>query len=319
MSTAALIGLDWGTTAFRAYLFASDGAVLDQAASCEGINALQRHGREEFAKALDRLVGRWLTDAMDIPILAAGMVGSRQGWLETPYVPAPADLRLIPDRLARAPHARARVLIVPGMVDAGPLPSVMRGEETQLVGVLAEHVWAGADSSRRLVVLPGTHTKWVSLEGPAVVSIATTMTGEIYDLLRSGSILASTMEDADRPYDEVFRAAVHLARDSGVGATSTVFSTRSLGLLERLAPGQQADHLSGLLIGHELLDRERVCGAPEVWTLAGSDELCRRYQLAAAELGWPPAALGAASAQRGLWRIATAAELVNRTPAGGLA
>ncbi|MCH8611548.1 2-dehydro-3-deoxygalactonokinase [Arsenicicoccus dermatophilus] len=307
-STDVLLALDWGTSSLRAYRFGADGRVVGSSSSDDGVGAVHDRGPRALRDALARAARR-AGATRPLPTLACGMVGSRQGWVEVPYVSVPADLATLTDRITVVPADEGPLHILPGMVDEGSLPSVMRGEETQVVGVLDRARWAGSESIEQLIVLPGTHTKWVTVRGRSLQSIATTMTGEVYALLRRSSILAATMTTTTALHREVFESAVRLARSSGVGATSTIFSTRSLGLLDRLPPEAQAAHLSGLLIGHELLDHQPP-GDPPAWTLAGEEALCRRYACAGEVLGWPTPTIRADAAPRGLWRLATAAGLV---------
>lgn len=234
-STDVLLALDWGTSSLRAYRFGADGRVVGSSSSDDGVGAVHDRGPRALRDALARAARR-AGATRPLPTLACGMVGSRQGWVEVPYVSVPADLATLTDRITVVPADEGPLHILPGMVDEGSLPSVMRGEETQVVGVLDRARWAGSESIEQLIVLPGTHTKWVTVRGRSLQSIATTMTGEVYALLRRSSILAATMTTTTALHREVFESAVRLARSSGVGATSTIFSTRSLGLLDRLLP-----------------------------------------------------------------------------------
>ena len=133
----ALLAIDWGTTSARAYRIAGDGEVLDARESPLGIQHI-RDGA--FAAALRSLLGDWIDIAA--PRIACGMIGSRQGWVEAPYVDCPAGL----DRLARSvvttPDGALAIVAGVRCRDAAGLPDVMRGEETQIVG-------AFADDSRR--------------------------------------------------------------------------------------------------------------------------------------------------------------------------
>ena len=103
----------------------------------------------------------WLRPQGGTPVLACGMVGARQGWVEAAYrkVPCPP----VGDPLTRRPRDRS--------ADRGPhrsrpvartqaRPDVMRGEETQLAGLL--HRRPDFDG---VACLPGTHSKWARAVG----------------------------------------------------------------------------------------------------------------------------------------------------------
>ena len=151
--STALIAIDWGTTSARAYRLDAAGGVCDTRSAPLGIGSLRDGG---FASALDTLLGDWRDDAA--PRIACGMIGSRQGWVEAPYVECPADLAQFGRALTATPGGE--LAIVPGArcVDAAGVPDVMRGEETQLVGAIR------GDDARVLAVLPGTHSKWAIVE-----------------------------------------------------------------------------------------------------------------------------------------------------------
>jgi 2-dehydro-3-deoxygalactonokinase len=316
----ALIGVDWGTTAMRAYLFDALGNVIGTRASSDGIMRLPQAGG--FDAAFDAACGEWLEASSNLlPVIAAGMVGSAQGWREAPYVDTPADAAALVAGIVRVTTARGVcVHIVPGVIERGDLPNVMRGEETQIVGALASD--AIASSARTLVGLPGTHAKWAVVEGARIESFHTFMTGELYAALRDHTILGRTMVDPATPDTQAFLRGVTVARHAhGAGLLATIFSTRTLGLTGALAAEQQPDYLSGLLIGHELsglaalLQSRGAALAQEAPRLIGSAALCERYRLALAEFGCMRASVVEGAAESGLWRIATQAGLALRQAA----
>ena len=315
----ALIGLDWGTTAMRAYLFDTDGRVVDSRASSDGIMRLPQDGG--FDAAFDAACGDWLDSSPALPVIAAGMVGSAQGWREAPYVDTPADASALVAGIVRVTTARGVcVHIVPGVIERSELPNVMRGEETQIVGALASDAIAG--SARTLVGLPGTHAKWAVVRGERIESFHTFMTGELYAALRDHTILGRTMVEPSTPDTQAFLRGVTVAKHAHrAGLLATIFSTRTLGLTGTLPAEQQPDYLSGLLIGHELcglaalLETRDAALANEAPRLIGSAALCERYRLALAEFGCARARVVEGAAENGLWRIATQAGLVQRCAA----
>lgn len=299
-----LIGLDWGTSSLRAMLFDGEGNVHETRHRAWGIRHLPDGG---FEAALASICAGW----PPCPVLAAGMVGSRQGWREAPYVDAPADAQALAAQLVTVQAADERCIhIVPGVRDAAG-PDVMRGEETQLIGALElqPHLAEGTP-----LVLPGTHSKWVQLHQRRIASFTTMMTGELYALLCKHSILGTQLPDAPATprCDESFDDGVRAARASGAaGVLTRLFSARTLMLEGRLAAAAVPDYLSGLLIGEEWraalaagwLDRDKTA------VLIGDEALCLRYRRAAALFDLPDPAWIADAAARGLWRIARVADL----------
>ena len=335
---AALIALDWGTTALRAYLFDTTGQLLETRASTAGIMNLPRAASEGgFDLAFDAVCGSWLERAPHLPVMAAGMVGSAQGWKEAPYVDTPASPDAIVRGLARVQTASGVALhIVPGVLERGELPNVMRGEETQIFGALAgdavtvanspaaNKATAANEDESALIGLPGTHAKWVIVRGARIERFYTFMTGEVFAALSEHTILGRTMTTPDRPDTAAFLRGISVARNHGhAGMLATIFSTRTLGLTAQLSREEQPDYLSGLLIGHELngleavLVRQQSSLAGRTLRLIGNEALCERYRLALTQYGCQSAELVKHATERGLWRIAVQAGLV--TPAAGAA
>jgi len=307
-----LIGLDWGTSSLRAFLFDADGMVLEQRHRAWGIRQLPEGG---FGAALNDVLAGWPTE---LPLIASGMVGSRQGWREVPYVDVPAHLDALVAGIRAVDTGEGRLLhIVPGVRDAHG-PDVMRGEETQILGALADD-----DIGERTLVLPGTHSKWVTTRDGRVTRVATLMTGELFALLRHHSILGAGVSDAAGSDDDVdaFDAGVHAARDSAAsGVLSRLFSARTLVLDGRLAPASVPSYLSGLMIGEEW----RIAAA-QGWLrtdvpplLVGDAAQRARYHRAAALFGVHLVDAAQDAAACGLWRLATAAKLLetDASPAG---
>jgi len=315
---AALIALDWGTTSLRAYLFDAAGDVLATRVSTAGIMNLPVPAEQGgFDAAFDEACGIWLGASPTLPVLAAGMVGSAQGWVQAPYVETPAGAQALVDGIVRVRAAcGAQVAVVPGVLEPGALPNVMRGEETQIFGAL-DALRDEAPVQTSLIGLPGTHAKWVVVEGDRIVRFYTFMTGEVYAALCAHTILGRTMKHPAEPDTAAFLRGVNVAREQGcVGLLATAFSTRTLGLTAQLAADEQPDYLSGLVIGHELagleaaLARRDVALAACAPQLIGAEALCERYRLALAQFGCGDAHVVQHATEHGLWRIAVQAGLV---------
>ncbi|MBS0319711.1 MAG: 2-dehydro-3-deoxygalactonokinase [Proteobacteria bacterium] len=302
MTRPVLIGVDWGTTSARAYQVADDGSVIASRTSERGI---QRLGTVAFGDALAELLGDWAS--LPLHRMACGMIGSRQGWVEAPYVDAPTSLRALAGRLAVTPDGA--LTVVPGVLarDASGVPDVMRGEETEVFGAL------DAPQRSGLYVLPGTHSKWVHVEQGAIAEFCTFMTGEMYAVMLAHSILGRLATDGAGDADAAFARGV--ARGVGAGTiTHDLFSARTLALTGELAGDDVREYLSGMMIGREVRSgRIWAQGAghdaSEV-TIVGADDLARRYALAFAAAGVRATRAAAGTAARGLLRIAQAAGMV---------
>ena len=80
-----MIGVDWGTTSFRAFRIATDGTIRDRRTALRGLLNVPDN---RFADTLREEIGPWLAAGED-HVLLSGMIGSRQGWKEAPYLPCP--------------------------------------------------------------------------------------------------------------------------------------------------------------------------------------------------------------------------------------
>jgi 2-dehydro-3-deoxygalactonokinase len=298
--SATLIALDWGTTSLRGWLIAADGTILDRRNGGPGILAVTDG---DFASAYRRFVDGWSR----LPTLASGMIGSKQGWIEAPYVACPGGFAdLAPGLRTTADNA---LRIVPGIAWQVPgiAPDVMRGEETQIFGAL------DADDAPGLFILPGTHSKWARVTAGRIASFATFMTGEIFAVLRQHSILGRLMA-ADAMPDlnaAAFEAGAEVGLHHGDDLLHRLFEVRTLGLFERLSANDAPSYLSGLLIGAEIaaaLHRESVADTPP--TLIGARPLCAAYQRVLAAQGIAARIADEDVTPRGLWRIARAAGMI---------
>ena len=284
-----LIAIDWGTSSLRAARLGPQGQVLEERASAQGILAVPPDG---FSAVFDALCAGWLQG--DTLALMSGMVGSRQGWLEAPYCECPAGFDEVACRLTWL--RPGQLAIVPGLrCEHDGVPDVMRGEEVQVFGALQQ---LGLDDAT--LVLPGTHSKWVTVRARRIEQFCTYMTGEFYALLRQHSILSRTLPADEGPLQEdAFDQGVDQALH-GPSLLATAFSTRTLALFERLAPQALPSYLSGLVIGEEL--RAQAPGSGPV-VVVGGPALASRYERALARCGVAARRADAHATWHGLWAI----------------
>ena len=313
---AQLIALDWGTSSLRAYKLGPGGQVLEQRSLASGIMHLPSEPRliagvhccDGFELAFDDACGDWLAAQPDLPVIACGMVGSAQGWGEAAYRKTPVDVASLGQALHKVRSLRGvDVHIVPGVIEQVGLPNVMRGEETQVLGVLQSQ----PASAELLIGLPGSHSKWVEVVAGRITHFDTFMTGELFAVLSTHSILGRTQKSVGQFQAQAFDRGVRVAlsEDGQRGVLSTLFSARTLGLTAELTPEQQPDYLSGLLIGHELAGLPNSARTLPI-TLVGAAPLCARYQRALALCGFAHVSLAQEATERGLWQLALAAGLI---------
>jgi len=307
-SRPALIAIDWGTSALRGWLLSHDGAVLDRRASPQGIMAV---ANGDFDAAYRAFTADWRAVRAEMPALAAGMVGSRQGWAEAPYVACPAGFVDLAGCCVAAGAPDASLTIVPGLSWQAPDMGVdvMRGEETQLCGALADGERDG------LFILPGTHSKWARVDAGRIVAFATYMTGEVFAVLRGHSILGRMMP-ADGAMQHDAAVFADGARDGLAGGHELLrrlFGVRTRGLFGVLPVDAAPSFLSGLLIGAEVAAAQaggKIGHGASAAVLIGEGTLCQRYAEILTMAGIATRRADADVTPRGLWRLAQAAGMI---------
>lgn len=288
----AWIAVDWGSSNLRAWGLDKDEQVVSQANSDKGMLSLKA---DEYEAELLRLVADWLPATGQTDVMVCGMAGARQGWLEAAYLPVPTRL----DQLSQGAvtpmlaGSQLRVYLLPGLSQTRSGEKhfdVMRGEETQLAGLVANTTGFSG-----LVCLPGTHAKWATLKAGAVTQFTTYLTGELYQLLATQSVLKHSVSN-DNLHDPAYRDAF-ISAVSEIYAAPETFSSRLFGLRAqdlldgRLPAGDTrgaalAARLSGLAIGLELSGACRRQPTDEPITLLGNQALCQRYTLALNAIGY---------------------------------
>jgi 2-dehydro-3-deoxygalactonokinase len=305
---SALIALDWGTSSLRAQLLDAQGEVLETRSQPWGI---MHTPQGDFAKAFRTLVGDWRQANPTTPAIACGMIGSRNGWREVPYVDSPADVQQLANGLLCFDAGCGELHLVPGVIQRGALPNVLRGEETQVFGALQICLEL---HERGLLVLPGTHSKWVDVRNGHLERFATYMTGELFAVLRDHSILGRPAEDGGAEASaEAFMLGLRNAQEAGEqGVASRLFTTRSLYLADLLPAAHTLDYLSGLLIGEEVRSVMAALkgGSCPPLVLIGDRSLCDRYEQALTFFGITQARHLEQATRAGLRHIAQTAGLI---------
>ena len=295
-----LIAVDWGSSSFRAYLMAPNAEILDEVASGDGIGSVAAGA---YPATLKRLIGRWLEAYPSLSVVASGMVGSRHGWREAAYVKCPAGPREVAAQLTQVEADGRRVQLAAGLsyVDEAAQPDVMRGEETEIFGI--------AEAGARLIVLPGSHSKWAKVDGDYVVAFKTFVTGELFAAVRDHTIVGAFARaaPAKSPGEPsalgVRRGAAAGACEGKSGLLGLMFGARSLPLMVALSESDAGEYLSGLLIGAEIGEARRLFPG-ETPYVAGAEALVERYLAAFAALDVSARAAPRRAAARGLFRIA---------------
>ena len=300
-SNPALIGVDWGTSSLRAYLIGKQGEVLDSQSTDDGIMQIPDR---QFEAALHRVIDPWIT-GQRLPLLASGMITSRNGWLETPYIEAPTGIDKLSDSLLPLSLDNGLTLhcIAGVSIDHNDTPDVMRGEETQVAGAVA----GGMDNG--ILVMPGTHSKWVTVRNGGIADFETYMTGEIFAALRKHTILGTLMKNGNF-CKQAFSDGLVTGSKSNSKLLHSLFSVRTLPLFQKMDSSKVADYLSGMLIGAEIAGATCNRSNEDSVTILGRSDLSERYAIAIQTLGLTCERLADNSIAKGYLGIATAAGML---------
>lgn len=244
MSDLAFIAIDWGTTNRRAYAICSDGGVIATLRDDKGV---LRVAREDFAGEVAALRAQ----LGDVPVLCAGMVGSTRGWAEVPYAPIPAGIDALVAGLIWVEPGRTA--IVPGVATQYGRSDVMRGEEVQLLGAVV----AKMSPTDAVLCQPGTHCKWARIKAGKIADFRTAMTGEIFALLRSHSLLSDFL-NGDVGDGPAFREGLGQAAENCL--LSDLFAERAAVVLGQRDARDVAARVSGLLIGSDVREQALLPG-----------------------------------------------------------
>ena len=299
-----LVAVDWGSSRFRAYLLDENGNLLDRAENNQGIFCHNQGGYEE---TLYNTCSQWLQQEPRIPILMAGMIGSRDGWVETEYLPCPVSIRSLGDNIMQVTDIHSHpVYIVPGIsvFSSSTLPEVIRGEETQIFGILNQ----SADKNL-LACVPGTHSKWIRVENNQIIRFSTFMTGEVFATVRHCGSISSLLDECDFDKNS-FLEGICVSQSDG-GLLHHLFSIRARSLSRQNGLKLNTSYLSGLLIGAEIKSALELY--PEVTDIVviGTDTLIHDYGLAFS--AFDIAANSSTSEKavvNGLWKLASTSEKV---------
>ena len=260
------VALDWGTSNFRAYLMENNN-VIDQVSTQEGMKFVDQ---KEFENTLVKNITPW-KKKFDINIvIASGMVGAKQGWIEVPYIKSPCDIRNLNFKTLNILDD-INVHILSGVSQSNP-SDVMRGEETQIAGFLLNNIAFNGS-----ICLPGTHSKWVNLKSYNIDEFTTYLTGELYEIVKKYSILKHSL-NTTRLEDEIVKSAANLIIENPSFISNKLFEIRAENLLKNSNQTSNNSKLVGYLLGIEL------SGSKTYWedkdlVIIGSSNLNKYYEL----------------------------------------
>lgn len=270
--------IDWGTSNLRVWIISAKKGGEKKIVSSQGAGRLSSDQFYGIIKNILREAGIELSNRERFPVVICGMAGSRNGWVEASYLPVPVSCFQTPKAAVYIQTDDLDVYILPGLAQQNSeTPDVMRGEETQLLGLCVQR----PDFSG-LVCLPGTHSKWALLERGTVSSFQTAMTGELFALLSKQSVLSHIIGESDLfdPRDENFKNGVWAGYNHSERIIFDIFSIRARGLLFSCLGAAAAARLSGMLIGAEISAATKGKGIKRHYALVATGRMLNVYKQA---------------------------------------
>ena len=260
------IAVDWGTSFFRAYLI-ENAEVVNAVKTNDGMKFVQNNNFEEI---LVKLIDPWLDYNYKTEVLASGMVGSKQGWIEAPYQKTPCSLHNIDFISPSVKDKRFSLKIFSGISQSNK-PDVMRGEETQIAGFLHDN-----PNFNGSICLPGTHSKWVQIENGHIINFKTFMTGELFEIISKNSVLVHSVTSNKILKNELISAVNEIFKKPEIFGNA-LFQLRADDLINSRGSKIYKSKLSGYLLGLEFL------GSLEFWkkkniVLIGNADLIELYE-----------------------------------------
>ena len=298
MKGGYLIAVDWGSSQFRAYLLDVNGAIIEKIENDGGVFKKQA---DSFVDFLYSSCDKWFRCVPGLPVIMCGMIGSRQGWVETAYLQCPLTVWQLSKYLVKVPDSHDNpIFIVPGITSGSmsAFPDVIRGEETQIIGLQSKY-----QLDDTVICLPGTHSKWVSVSENKLNGFTTFLTGELYTAIRTTGSIQSVIR-IDEFNQDAFDEGIRISRKRG-GLSHHIFSVRSRLVSGETGHGAFSSYLSGILIGVEISAGLTFYPDIDNITLIGNSTLVHQYSLAFAKFGIDTEPISSDGASvNGLWKIA---------------
>lgn len=270
-----IVAVDWGTSSFRARLVDKEGRVISDISTNEGI--LKSKG--QFELVLQKSLQSLSHYHIGIPIVMSGMIGSKNGWFEAKYTDLPCSIHTLATNISIIPSSLGEILLIPGVCKQGKDADVIRGEETEVMGAIR---LLGLENAN--LIIPGTHSKVVSIQNGIFNDFKTFLTGEMFFALCESTILGAFGRDVDCQ-SEAFTIGVKQGFDSTHSGELLhhVFLARSRVLLSDLDEKDSASFLSGVLIGAEI--GASAYQQNDIWIM-GNGKLPLAYQTALQSLNF---------------------------------
>ncbi|WP_243112630.1 2-dehydro-3-deoxygalactonokinase [Caproiciproducens sp. NJN-50] len=260
--------IDTGTTNTRVVLFTSEYQTVGSKKVEAGVRDTAIDGNNLKIKAavkdcLENLLRENGLTYDDIErVIASGMITSNVGLLEIPHLVVPVGLQDLAEKTKAVlldDVCPLPIYFIPGVKNsAGPIDlrnfeamDIMRGEEVESIAVLSRF----PAQKDYLLVLPGSHTKFVSINSDGkITGCLTSINGEILDAITRHTIIADAVgREFVRPgqYDRgMVLLGFATAQKSGIGRAC--FSGRILNQFVLSDKQKVANYILGVALQSDI-------------------------------------------------------------------
>ncbi|WP_396185093.1 2-dehydro-3-deoxygalactonokinase [Flavobacterium sp.] len=275
------ISCDWGTSNFRLRLVETESLnVLDEHATDQGVKRVfEKFLEQDILNQKQFFTDYLVRQTQNLPlnhqkhlVVLSGMGSSSIGLHELPYAEMPIAMdgkSLLWENLY-LDFVDLNLLLISGVKTK---TGMMRGEEIQAIGL--EDELRQFDSG--ILILPGTHCKHMYYQSGIISGLRNYMTGELFEVLSSKSILSNSIEKSgwNSTSETAFLKGIEIGLNGEWSAN--LLTIRATQLFGESKNEDNFYYLSGLLIGDEL---SYLKGHQGKVFLAASGEIFRLYKIA---------------------------------------
>ena len=239
--------IDWGTTNFRAHKYdLIKNKVISKIENNKGILNIKK--KSEFLHILNETLVKLKLSTKHY-ILLAGMVGSKKGLYEVPYIRIPTSLSNLSKKIITKSIQGIQINIIPGLVFRNKnYYDVIRGEETLVIGAIEKL----NIKQNCFLCCPGTHSKWIMIKNDIINSFSTYMTGDLYSAIKSNTILSQSLNEESEKFSIIyFKHGLKFIKKNKT-IISIIFKIRTMDLFSQNKSFERKSFLSGLIIGLEM-------------------------------------------------------------------
>ncbi len=253
------ITIDGGTTNTRISLTKDEKILSTIKISLGAFSSLDNKDglKNEIKASIDSLLKSFSVEYEDVEyVLASGMITSEFGICPIDHIMAPAGLEELGRNVKRT--MLQEICPIPFMFVRGvkftcetpELADMMRGEETELMGIIR----SGEDC---VYILPGSHSKVIKVNSDGKIErFSTLLTGEMIKAISEGTILKDAIDlGCDKTDSEYLLKGYEFCREHGVN--KALFKVRILKNVFSATSVQTYSFFLGVVLADEIREVEK--------------------------------------------------------------